>query len=65
MKLGVTTCPPFGSAANCALGLHLSSADRFGAGRINDRCFDRNMKVLRQWDAHFLTPPAFARLEEG
>jgi hypothetical protein len=45
--------------------LHLRSADRFGAGWINDRHFDRNMKVLRQCDAHFLARPASAQLEEG
>jgi hypothetical protein len=39
---------------------HLSSADRFGAGWINDRYSDRNMKVLRQWIAHFLARPGSA-----
>jgi hypothetical protein len=42
------------------MGLHLSSADRFRAGSINDRYFDRNIKMLRQWDAHFLVRPASA-----
>jgi hypothetical protein len=42
------------------MGLHLSLADRFDASWINDRYFDRNMKVLRQWDAHFLARHASA-----
>jgi hypothetical protein len=29
------------------MDLHLSLADRFDAGWINDRYFDRNMKLLR------------------
>jgi hypothetical protein len=41
------------------LGLHSSSADRFGASSINNRYFDRSMKVLRRWDAHFLARPAY------
>jgi hypothetical protein len=43
MKLGITTRPP---RLGCKLriGLHSSSAGRFGADRINDRYFDRNMK---------------------
>ena len=64
MKLGHDV-PAIRLGCKLRMGLDLSSADRLGAGRINDRCSDRNMKVPRQWDAHFLTRPAFARLEEG
>ena len=42
------------------MGLHLSSVGHFGAGWINDRYFDSDIKVLRQWDAHFLARPASA-----
>jgi hypothetical protein len=43
-----------------AHGFAFKFGGRFGAGCINDRYFDRNIKVLRQWDAHFLARPASA-----
>jgi Ser/Thr protein kinase RdoA (MazF antagonist) len=39
------------------MGLHISLADRFGWGWLNDRYFDRHLKVLRDWQKNFLDRP--------
>jgi len=44
------------------VGLHVSLGDRFGWGWINDRYFDRQLKVLRDWEKNFLDRPASAWL---
>jgi Ser/Thr protein kinase RdoA (MazF antagonist) len=44
------------------MGLHLGLAGRFGAGWINDRYFDRHLKILRNWEENFLCRPATACL---
>jgi Ser/Thr protein kinase RdoA (MazF antagonist) len=38
-------------------GLHIGLADRFGWGWLNDRYFDRQFKVLRNWQKNFLDRP--------
>jgi Ser/Thr protein kinase RdoA (MazF antagonist) len=40
------------------LGLHVGSGDRFGWGWINDDYFDRQFKVLRDWEKNWLSRPA-------
>jgi Ser/Thr protein kinase RdoA (MazF antagonist) len=37
------------------LGLHISIGDRFGWGWINDDYFDRQFKVLRDWEKNWLS----------
>jgi Ser/Thr protein kinase RdoA (MazF antagonist) len=39
-------------------GLHIGLADRFGWGWLNDRYFDRQFKVLHNWQKDFLDRPA-------
>lgn len=39
-------------------GLHIGLADRFGWGWLNDHYFDRQFKVLRNWQKTFLDRPA-------
>lgn len=39
-------------------GLHIELADRFGWGWLNDRYFDRQFRVLRNWQRDFLSRPA-------
>jgi Ser/Thr protein kinase RdoA (MazF antagonist) len=39
-------------------GLHVGLADRFGWGWLNDRYFDRQFKMLRNWQNNFLDRPA-------
>lgn len=46
------------------VGLHVALGDRFGWGWINDRYFDRQLKVLRQWEMDFLDRPASSWLPE-
>lgn len=36
------------------IGLHIGIADRFGWGWLNARYFDRQLKVLRDWEKNFL-----------
>jgi Ser/Thr protein kinase RdoA (MazF antagonist) len=45
------------------LGLHIGSGDRFGWGWINDRYFDTNLKVLRDWEQNWLNRPGAAWLQ--
>jgi Ser/Thr protein kinase RdoA (MazF antagonist) len=47
------------------VGLHVSLGDRFGWDWMNDRYFDRQLKVLRDWERNFLDRPAPAWLLEG
>jgi len=44
------------------VGLHVSLGDRFGWGWMNDSYFDRQLKVLRDWEKNFLDRPARAWL---
>jgi Ser/Thr protein kinase RdoA (MazF antagonist) len=44
------------------VGLHISLGDRFGWGWMNDGYFDRQLKVLRDWDKNFLERPGSAWL---
>jgi Ser/Thr protein kinase RdoA (MazF antagonist) len=44
------------------VGLHISLGDRFGWGWMNDGYFDRQLKVLRDWDKNFLDRPGHAWL---
>jgi Ser/Thr protein kinase RdoA (MazF antagonist) len=39
------------------MGLHIGLADRFAWGWLNDRYFDRHLKVLRDWETNFLDRP--------
>jgi hypothetical protein len=39
------------------VGLHVSLGDRFGWGWMNDRYFDCQLKVLRDWESNFLDRP--------
>jgi Ser/Thr protein kinase RdoA (MazF antagonist) len=39
-------------------GLHIGLADRFGWGWLNDRYFERQFKILRNWQKNFLDRPA-------
>lgn len=47
------------------IGLHLELADRFGRGWLDDRYFDRHLKVLRDWEKNFLDRPAVDWLLRG
>lgn len=40
------------------VGMHLARGDRFGWGWMNDGYFDHQLKVLRDWQANFLSRPA-------
>jgi Ser/Thr protein kinase RdoA (MazF antagonist) len=46
-------------------GLHIGLADRFGWGWLNDRYFDRQLRVLRNWQKKFLGRPAADWLPHG
>jgi Ser/Thr protein kinase RdoA (MazF antagonist) len=46
-------------------GLHIGLADRFGWGWLNDRYFDRQFKVLRNWQKSFLDRPIANWLSRG
>jgi Ser/Thr protein kinase RdoA (MazF antagonist) len=46
-------------------GLHIGLADRFGWGWLNDRYFDRQFKVLRNWQKNFLDRPTVDWLTHG
>jgi len=46
-------------------GLHVGLADRFGWGFLNDRYFDRQLRVLRNWQEHFLDRPVEDWLPRG
>ncbi len=46
-------------------GLHIGLADRFGWGFLNDRYFDQRLRVLRNWQKHFLDRPAEDWLPRG
>jgi Ser/Thr protein kinase RdoA (MazF antagonist) len=41
------------------LGLHMGIGDRFGWGWINDEYFDRQLKVLRDWEKSSLNQPGW------
>ena len=43
------------------MGLHIALADRFGWGWLNDRYFDRHLKVLRDWQKNYLDQPGAGR----
>jgi Ser/Thr protein kinase RdoA (MazF antagonist) len=45
------------------LGLHIGSGDRFGWGWINDSYFDRQLKVLRDWEENWLSRPSATWLQ--
>jgi len=63
-SLDLAAIPAFAAIRQLWLmGLHLGLVDRFGAGWINDRYFDRHVKILRDWDERFLSRPAAAWLE--
>jgi hypothetical protein len=47
------------------MGLQIGLADRFGWGWLNDRYFDRHLKILRDWETNFLDRPAAAWLMSG
>jgi len=47
------------------MGLHVSLGDRFGWGWINDRYFDRHLKMLRDWETKFLDRPVTEWLLAG
>jgi Ser/Thr protein kinase RdoA (MazF antagonist) len=47
------------------IGLHIGLADRFGWGGLNDRYFDRQLKVLRDWEKNFLDRPVAEWLPSG
>lgn len=47
------------------IGLHIGLADRFGWGWLNDRYFDRQLRVLRNWQKNFLDRPAEDWLRRG
>jgi Ser/Thr protein kinase RdoA (MazF antagonist) len=40
------------------VGLHIGLGDRFGWGWINDRYFDGQLKVLREWEKNWLGRPS-------
>ena len=44
------------------VGLRVSLGDRLGFGWMDDRFFDRQFKVLRDWETNFLDRPARAWL---
>jgi Ser/Thr protein kinase RdoA (MazF antagonist) len=46
-------------------GLHIGLADRFGWGWLNDRYFDRQFKMLRDWQKNFLDLPGVDWLTRG
>ena len=46
-------------------GLHVGLADRFGWHFLNDQYFDRQFKVLRNWQKNFLGRPAADWLPNG
>jgi len=45
------------------LGLHIGIGDRFGWGWINDDYFDRQLKVLRDWEKNWLSRPSAVWLQ--
>jgi Ser/Thr protein kinase RdoA (MazF antagonist) len=45
------------------LGLHIGNGDRFGWGWINDDYFDRQFKVLRDWEKNWLSRPSAVWLQ--
>ena len=47
------------------IGLNIGLADRFGWGGLNDRYFDRQLKVLRDWETNFLDRPVAEWLPGG
>jgi Ser/Thr protein kinase RdoA (MazF antagonist) len=47
------------------MGLHISLGDRFGWGWINDGYFDRQLKVLRDWEKDWLDRPSAEWLRAG
>jgi Ser/Thr protein kinase RdoA (MazF antagonist) len=46
-------------------GLHVALADRFGWRFLNDQYFDRQLRVLRNWQKNFLDRPAADWLPVG
>jgi Ser/Thr protein kinase RdoA (MazF antagonist) len=47
------------------IGLHVSLGDRFAWGWINDGYFDRQLKVLRDWEKDWLNRPGAEWLQAG
>jgi Ser/Thr protein kinase RdoA (MazF antagonist) len=47
------------------MGLHISVGDRFGWGWINDGYFDRQLKILRDWEKDWLDRPSAGWLQAG
>lgn len=47
------------------MSLHISIGDRFGWGWINDDYFDRQLKVLRDWEKNSLDRPSTEWLRAG
>jgi hypothetical protein len=45
------------------LGLHIGNGDRFGWGWCKDGYFDRQLKVLRDWEVSWLSRPGAAWLQ--
>ena len=45
--------------------LHVSIGDRFGWGWINDEYFDRQLKMLRDWEKDWLDRPGAEWLRTG
>jgi len=45
------------------LGLHIGCGNRFGWGWINDDYFDRQLKVLRDWEKNWLSRPSTVWLQ--
>ncbi len=65
-NVDVTAIPTFVAIRQIWLtGLHIGLADRFGWGWLNDRYFDRQFKMLRDWHKNFLGRPAVDWLLRG
>jgi Ser/Thr protein kinase RdoA (MazF antagonist) len=65
-SVGIAAIPTFVAIRQIWLtGLHISLADRFGWGFLNDHYFDRQLRVLRNWQKKFLGRPASDWLPHG
>jgi Ser/Thr protein kinase RdoA (MazF antagonist) len=47
------------------MGLHIGVGDRFGWGWLNDGYFDRQLKILRNWEKNALDRPGAEWLQEA
>jgi Ser/Thr protein kinase RdoA (MazF antagonist) len=64
--IDVDTIPAFVAIRQIWLmGLHIGIGDRFGWGWINDGYFDRQLKVLRDWEKNCLDRPRAEWLRAG